>query len=73
MKLVWGHQIGSDGTRTEKNSILSQALYIAVVINLIKLIDIVNFTLKYCTEFSKGWISVISTEIIIKNSTFKAE
>ena len=74
------NEIGCDVTRLaaiehvrNKYSSLSQALYTAVVINLIKLIDIVNIALNYCTELLKRWICMISTQIINKNSTFKVD
>ena len=56
-----------------KNSLLSQALFTAVVINLIKIIDIVNFVLNYCTELLKRWIFLISTQKGNKNSTFEVD
>ena len=54
-----------------KALLLSRALYTAVVINLIKLIDIVSFALSYCTELLRRWICIISTQISNKKGNFK--
>ena len=56
-----------------KYSLLSQALYTAVVVNVIKLNDIVNSALNYCTGLLKRWICMISTQIFNKNSTFEVD
>ena len=64
---------GCTATVRNEYSLSSQSLCNAVVINLIKLIDIVNFALNYCTEVLKRWICMISTQISNKNSTVKVD